>query len=407
MKPGGKIREDSCRLVDKILFLPTNKQIPPINQYTNTPIKDMTAKTIHLIAAARPNFMKVAPLYHALTKAGGLHPVLVHTGQHYDLNMSDVFFQDLKLPEPDIHLGVGSGTHAQQTGQVMIAYEKILMEQQPDLVVVVGDVNSTMAVTIAASKLGIKVAHLEAGLRSFDRSMPEEINRIVTDSLADLLWTPSPDGDANLLREGVAGEKIVRVGNIMIDSLEMLRGVIQSQKTTDAFGVKKKEFGLVTLHRPANVDDSDTLARICTILKKTAHKIPLIFPIHPRTKKNLRTFGLLEGLEHTPGMQITDPLGYIQFMNLVFNCQLVVTDSGGIQEETTYLSIPCLTLRPNTERPITVEQGTNRLCSVDTLETHLQAVMKGKAAMPIAPPELWDGRTAFRVVDSIRSFVNR
>ena len=231
--------------------------------------------------------------------------------------------------------------------------------------------------------------------------------QLVTDSLADLLWTPSPDGDANLLREGVDKEKIVRVGNIMIDSLEMLRESIESQQTAQAYGVHPGRFGLVTLHRPSNVDNRETLSRICSILEDTAQQLPLIFPVHPRTRKSLEGFGLLHDLEHAPGMQLTDPLSYIQFMNLVFNCRLAITDSGGIQEETTYLSIPCLTLRPNTERPITVEQGTNRLCAADSLGKELEAVLNNNAAMPTTPPELWDGRTALRVVDSIRSFLKK
>jgi len=238
---------------------------------------------IHLIAAARPNFMKIAPLYHALKKESWAHPYVVHTGQHYDLNMSDIFFQDLGLPEPDIHLGVGSGSHAEQTGKVMIAYEKVLIKSCPDLVVVVGDVNSTIAAALAAVKLGIKVAHLEAGLRSFDRTMPEEINRLVTDTLADILWTPSVDGDENLIKEGVSPEKIQRVGNIMIDSLEMMRKKIEQQEVNQEFGLKPRAYGLVTLHRPANVDNSDILDKLCHSLNNIANKIPIIFPVHPRT----------------------------------------------------------------------------------------------------------------------------
>ena len=326
---------------------------------------------IHLIAAARPNFMKIAPLYHALRKTDWGNPIIVHTGQHYDLNMSDAFFSDLELPAPQIHLGVGSGSHAEQTGNVMIAYEKILKQENPDLVVVVGDVNSTMAATIAAVKLGIKVAHLEAGLRSFDRTMPEEINRMVTDTLADILWTPSLDGNENLLREGVSEEKIILVGNIMIDSLEMMRNTIEKLNVYEQFKQQKGQYGLITLHRPSNVDDPASLSKICEILKKITQRLPLIFPVHPRTYKNLSTFGLLEKVQKIDKLTITEPIGYVNFMNLVFNCKMVITDSGGIQEETTYLGIPCLTMRPNTERPTTINNGTNKLCNIENLEQHV------------------------------------
>ena len=383
---------------------------------------------IHLIAAARPNFMKIAPLYHALKKEDWAVPIIVHTGQHYDLNMSDAFFQDLNLPEPDIHLGVGSGTHAEQTGHVMIAYEKVLLDRRPDLVIVVGDVNSTIACALAASKISYKtmntinssdtmnttdstnrgrrplVAHLEAGLRSFDRTMPEEINRLVTDALADILWTPSPDADENLIREGISQDKIHRVGNIMIDSLEMLRGKIQKQTVYKGFGLKCGDYGLVTLHRPSNVDDKEDLEKICRTLARIAQKISLIFPIHPRTRKNLERNGLMSLLKETSELYALEPLSYVHFMNLLFNCRLAITDSGGIQEETTYLGIPCLTMRPNTERPITVSKGTNRLCTKDNLEDYVDSIISGKN-LKHTVPELWDGHTAERVVKSIKSYM--
>ncbi|MEE4112829.1 MAG: UDP-N-acetylglucosamine 2-epimerase (non-hydrolyzing) [Desulfobacteraceae bacterium] len=360
-------------------------------------------KTIHLIAAARPNFMKIAPLYHAFKEADWAVPIIVHTGQHYDLNMSESFFKDLMLPAPHHHLGVGSGSHAEQTGRVMIAYEKLLMEKGPDLVVVVGDVNSTVACTLAAVKLGVKTAHLEAGLRSFDRSMPEEINRIITDAIADILWTPSPDGDENLLREGIAPEKIQRVGNIMIDSLEMMRPRIMAENAAAKYGLENGAFGVVTLHRPANVDNPETLAKICDALRRIATDLPLIFPVHPRTRKNLEAFGLYGRLAAAPGMHLDGPVSYIPFMNLVFNCRLAITDSGGIQEETTYLGVPCLTLRPNTERPITVSEGTNRLCTAEDIESQAATAMAEKLTAK-APP-LWDGKTAGRVVASARAAV--
>ena len=379
---------------------------------------------IHLIAAARPNFMKIAPLYHALKKESWAEPVVVHTGQHYDLNMSDVFFTDLGLPKPDIHLGVGSGTHAEQTGQVMMAYEKILLETCPDLVVVVGDVNSTMACTIAATKIVYpqlkshgqrttnnghgrrpSVAHLEAGLRSFDRSMPEEINRMVTDTLADVLWTPSLDGDENLVREGVSKNKICRVGNIMIDSLEMLRTTIERQETCNELGLQAGTYGLLTLHRPSNVDDPVILENLYRMLSRVSQKIPLVFPIHPRTRKNIENIGLMSLLDSEKGMKLLEPLNYIRFMNLVFNCRFALTDSGGIQEETTYLGIPCLTLRPNTERPVTITAGTNRLCTMQSLENDLESVLDGRKTQN-TKIDLWDGHTADRVVESIKKIHN-
>lgn len=361
-------------------------------------------KVIHLVAAARPNFMKIAPLYHALCREDGLEPVIVHTGQHYDLNMSDTFFRDLKLPEKYIHLGVGSGSHAVQTAKVMTAYEQLLLERRPDLVVVPGDVNSTMACALTAVKMGVKTAHLEAGLRSFDRTMPEEINRLVTDAVCDLLWTPSPDADEHLGREGVPPEKIRRVGNIMIDSLEMMLPVIKKSEAIAKLGLENCGYTVVTLHRPANVDGLESLSAIVDMLMSVAEKTRCVFPVHPRTRNSLENHGLWGGLEKTENMMLLPPQSYIDFMALVVGAKLVITDSGGIQEETTYMGIPCLTLRPNTERPITITQGTNRLCEIDNLER--LAVELLDASRPARPAiHLWDGQTAQRVVESIRDFL--
>jgi len=356
---------------------------------------------IHLIAAARPNFMKIAPLYHALKKEDWCHPVLVHTGQHYDADMSDTFFSDLGLPEPDYHLNIGSGTHAEQTGGVMVAYEKLCMTERPDWTVVAGDVNSTMACTVAAKKLLIPVAHLEAGLRSGDRTMPEEINRVVTDAIADLLLTPSPDGDENLIREGVMPDRIERVGNIMIDSFEMLRTKIEEQKAWEHFELAEGGYCVVTLHRPSNVDDVNTLGLLVETLVKVSMNLPLVFPLHPRTRKRLEEFGLLAQLEHAADVKLSQPMNYISFMGMVIGARAVITDSGGVQEETSYLGIPCLTLRANTERPVTITHGTNKLTTIVDLEEDLITAISSKP-INVKPIELWDGATAERVVDSLR-----
>jgi UDP-N-acetylglucosamine 2-epimerase (non-hydrolysing) len=359
---------------------------------------------IHLVAAARPNFMKIAPLYHALKREIWASPVIIHTGQHYDPNMSDAFFHDLELPFPDYHLEVGSGSHAELTGRVMISYEKLIINQQPDLVIVVGDVNSTLAASLAAVKMGFCVAHLESGLRSFDNSMPEEINRIVTDRICHYLWTPSADADANLMAEGIKKSRIHCVGNIMIDALEMTRSKIKATNIVRELNLSDKSFGLITLHRPSNVDSYKSMEKIVTTLLNISRQLTLVFPVHPRTAKKLREFELYDKLSNAQDIMIYEPMAYIPFMNLVMNAHIVITDSGGIQEETTYLGIPCLTLRENTERPITITQGSNRLCNIDNLENYVHDLLNRKPQTRKVP-DLWDGKTAQRIVKHIFSFL--
>jgi UDP-N-acetylglucosamine 2-epimerase (non-hydrolysing) len=361
----------------------------------------MNPQKVHLIAAARPNFMKIAPLYHALSREDWCRAVIVHTGQHYDYNMSESFFRDLNLPEPDFHLEVGSGSHAEQTGRVMIEYEKIAGRARPDWVVVAGDVNSTLACALVGTKLCIPVVHLEAGLRSGDRSMPEEINRLATDAIADVLWTPSADADANLLRENVPAERIDRVGNFMIDSFEMMRDSIAEVKMAERLALSRHRYAVVTLHRPANVDSADSLVALIAQLSQASLSLPMVFAVHPRTRKRLQEFGLMNDLENCAGIRLTEPLGYIEFMSLVSNAAVVVTDSGGVQEETTYLGIPCLTLRDSTERPITIKEGSNRLVKIHVLKDALGDVMNGRFRTG-RRPALWDGKAAQRAVAALR-----
>jgi UDP-N-acetylglucosamine 2-epimerase (non-hydrolysing) len=352
------------------------------------------------VVGARPNFMKVAPIVAAMKqRPAEFLPLLVHTGQHYDAAMSEAFFTDLNLPNPDIHLGVGSGSHAAQTAAVMERFEPVMLKEKPDWVLVVGDVNSTIACALVCVKLGIKVAHVEAGLRSRDRTMPEEINRLLTDQIADLLFTPSSDADENLLAEGIPPERIKFVGNIMVDSLlAHLERARQSTIKSD-LGLSEGQYAVLTLHRPSNVDNRGTFERILAALETISTSLPIIFPVHPRTRKTLAEFGLQERISAITNLRLIEPLGYLDFLNLYSTARLVLTDSGGIQEETTALGIPCLTLRENTERPITVEMGTNVVVGTDTqrIVSEAKAILAGRMKQAQQPP-LWDGHTAERII---------
>jgi UDP-N-acetylglucosamine 2-epimerase (non-hydrolysing) len=345
------------------------------------------------IVGARPNFMKVAPVMNALKTRQHIVQTLIHTGQHYDANMSDVFLEQLGIPAPDVNLAVGSGTHARQTAEIMTRFEPVLMDRKPDLVLVYGDVNSTVAAALVSAKLGVRVGHVEAGLRSFDRTMPEEINRLLTDRLADLLFTPSEDADVNLRNEGIPAEKIFRVGNVMIDSLVKLLPAAQRLSQNGPPHPQPQRYALVTLHRPANVDDAAILKRILQSLLEVSQELAVVFPAHPRTRKRIADFGLQAGR-----LQILDPLSYLEFLALQSRATVVITDSGGIQEETTYLGVPCLTLRENTERPVTVSLGTNVLVGRDPgkLRSELSRVLAGQAKKGSIPP-LWDGHAGERI----------
>lgn len=352
-------------------------------------------KVMHVVGA-RPNFMKAAPVFFALAKRPNLTQRLVHTGQHYDVNMSRIFFQELGLPDPDVNLEVGSGSHAVQTAEVMMRFEKVVTAEKPDWVLVYGDVNSTVAAALVCAKLGIRVGHVEAGLRSFDRTMPEEINRLLTDQLADLLFTPSADGDENLIREGIPPHKICCVGNVMIDTLIQLLPQAEARWPALQQQFSLHHYGLVTLHRPSNVDDPVMLQRVWQALCQISREVPLLFPIHPRTRSRLA-----DDLElATCNLQLAPPVGYLDFLALQQHATLVITDSGGIQEETTFLGVPCLTVRSNTERPITVTVGTNTLIGqdMDRLQQEAQRILQGANKQGGTPP-LWDGQAGERIAE--------
>lgn len=351
------------------------------------------------VVGARPNFMKIAPIVRAMKKYSNLQNILVHTGQHYDERMSKLFFDDLQMPKPDVYLNVGSASHAVQTAKIMVEFEKVLLKEKPDLVVVVGDVNSTVACSLVAVKMGIKVAHVEAGLRSFDRSMPEEINRLLTDAISDFLFVTEQSGLDNLKKEGIPAEKVHFVGHVMIDSLIHFAEKAKESTIRNELNPDHQDYALVTLHRPSNVDSKENFVNLLNAFEDIEKQIKIVFPIHPRSRKMIDTFGLQDKVAGMKNLQILEPLGYLDFMNLMHNAKFLLTDSGGIQEETTFLGIPCITMRENTERPITVDVGTNILVGSDTelIKKEAKNILDGKAKKGQIP-KLWDGKAAERIV---------
>jgi UDP-N-acetylglucosamine 2-epimerase (non-hydrolysing) len=356
------------------------------------------------IVGARPNFMKIAPIVREMRRrAKDFLPLIVHTGQHYDAAMSDSFFTDLDIPAPDFHLEVGSASHAVQTARVMTAFEPVVVQEKPDWVLVVGDVNSTIACALVCSKLGIKVAHVEAGLRSRDRTMPEEINRILTDAISDLLLTTSPDADENLKGEGISEDKIKFVGNVMIDSLFYNLKKAETSSVREDLNLNGKEYAVLTLHRPSNVDEKNVFQGLLEALVRIGERLPVIFPVHPRTKARISEFGFAAAVENS-NIKLVEPLGYLDFMRLYSGARLVLTDSGGLQEETTALGIPCLTLRENTERPITIELGTNNLVGTNPekiRQTAFEILENNQNSKDKKIPPLWDGRAAERICNQL------
>jgi UDP-N-acetylglucosamine 2-epimerase (non-hydrolysing) len=353
------------------------------------------------VVGARPNFIKMAPMLEEMRRREGITAILIHTGQHFSPEMSDSFFQELAMPQPDLNLGVGGGTHTEQTAEIMRRLERAFLDASPDAVLVVGDVNSTMAAALVAAKLGIRIAHVEAGLRSFDRTMPEEINRIVTDALSDFLFVTEPSGQKNLLKEGVPADKIFLTGNVMIDTLLRFRSKAAESDVLERFGLCAGNYAVVTLHRPSNVDDPAQLRRLLEVLKEVAGSLPVVFPIHPRTRARIESEGIATG-----SVICAPPLGYLDFLHLTSEARLVLTDSGGIQEETTILQVPCLTLRENTERPVTIDQGSNQLVGTKPeaiLEAARAVLSEPRGSRPHRVPDLWDGHASVRIVDVLEA----